>query len=230
MNYTDKQIEELIAGIYSGTITVNNLPADLIDAIFNKLTSAFDEFKALPSKQLLSKLTNNLYLFSEAKTYAQINDISLLADNELIKSFSDFKREALQIYDQYNKNWLETEYSTTIAQGQNAQRWEQIEDQKKSLPYLEYVAVLDSVTSNICKPLDGIILPVNSSFWNSNSPANHFNCRCLLIQHDVEDATEKGITSNEKSKEIDSQIKEVKNPLFNDNVGKSGKLFPDNHP
>ena len=133
MNYTDKQIDDLISGIYSGAITVENLPTDLIDAIFAKLSSAFTEMESLPSKVLLSKLTSNLYLFSEAKTYSQINKISLLGENSLIKSFADFKKEALTIYEQYNVTWLATEYNTTIAQGQNAVRWEQIEDQKKTL-------------------------------------------------------------------------------------------------
>lgn len=227
MNYTDKQIDDLITGIYSGSITVENLPTNLIEAIFVKLSSAFTEMESLPSKVLLGKLTENLYLFSEAKTYSQINQISLLGENELIKSFADFKNEALKIYEQYNVNWLATEYSTTIAQGQNAVRWEQIEDQKKTLPFLQYSAVLDSHTSDICEPLDGICLPVDDPFWDNNAPTNHFNCRCVLLQLDVEDAN---VTDKDKVEELSSNLMELKQPLFNDNVGKSNQIFPDNHP
>lgn len=230
MNYTDKQIDDLIDGIYKGVITVDNLPTDLVDAIFTKLTSAFSEMESLPSKALLGKLTSNLYLFSEAKTYSQINEISLLADNELIKTFADFKNEALQIYDLYNKSWLATEYSSTIAQGQNAVRWEQIQDQKSKLPYLQYSAVLDGNTSDICEPLDGVCLPVEDPFWDFNAPTNHFNCRCVLLQVDNEDANDIGITENSKVEELSTDLMEKKQPLFNDNVGKSDKIFPDNHP
>lgn len=227
MNYTDKQIDDLISGIYSGSITVDNLPTDLIEAIFVKLSSAFTEIESLPSKVLLSKLTENLYLFSEAKTYSQINKISLLGENELIKSFADFKKEALQIYNQYNVNWLATEYSTTIAQGQNAQRWEQIQDQKKTLPFLKYSAVIDSHTSDICEPLDGICLPVDDPFWDNNAPTNHFNCRCILLQVDNEDAV---ITDKDTADNLNAEMTEKRQPLFNDNVGKSNQIFPDNHP
>ena len=227
MNYTDNQIDELIKGIYRGYITIDNLPIDLIDAIFVKLSSAFTEIESLPSKALLSKLTENLYLFSEAKTYSQINEISLLAENELIKSFADFKNEALKIYEQYNVNWMRTEYSTTIAQAQNAQRWEQIQDQKKTLPFLQYSAVVDANTSDICEPLDGICLPVDDSFWDTNAPTNHFNCRCILLQVDNEDAN---VTDKETADVINTDLNEKRQPLFNDNVGKSDKIFSDNHP
>ena len=227
MNYTDKQIDDLINGIYSGSITIDNLPTDLIEAIFVKLSSAFEEIESLPSKVLLSKLTENLYLFSEAKTYSQINKISLLGENELIKSFADFKKEALTIYEQYNINWLATEYSTTIAQGQNAQRWEQIQDQKKTLPFLVYSAVIDDHTSDICEPLDGITLPVDDPFWDNNAPTNHFNCRCILLQVDNEDAT---ITDKDTADNLNAEMTEKRQPLFNDNVGKSNQIFPDNHP
>lgn len=227
MNFTDKQIDDLISGIYSGSISVTNLPTDLIDAIFVKLTSAFEEIKDLPSKVLLSKLTSNLYLFSEAKAYSQINEISLLGENALIKSFAEFKGEALKIYEQYNVNWMRTEYSTTIAQAQNAQRWEQIQDQKKTLPYLVYSAVLDTVTSDICEPLDGICLPVDDPFWDTNAPTNHFNCRCVLLQVDNEDAI---VTDKDVADKTNSEMNEKRQPLFNDNVGKSNQIFSDSHP
>jgi SPP1 gp7 family putative phage head morphogenesis protein len=227
IDYSKEQIDKLINDIYEGIITIDNLPNDLTIAIFNKLFEAFSEMEAKPSKALLTTLSENLYLFSGAKVYSQINDISLLADNELIKSFKDFKAEALQIYEQYNVNWLKTEYGDTISQGQNVVRWEQIQEQKKILPYLQYSAVLDSQTSEICAPLDGITLPVDDPFWDVNTPQNHYNCRCSLIQLDKEDAE---MTSDKEAEEINNQIQEVKNPYFNNNVGKLEQIFTNNHP
>lgn len=230
MRYTKKQIDALIEGIYNGSITVRDLPVDLYEAIANKLLGALGTIESKASPALLNELRENLYIFSGAKTYQQINDISLIAEDESIKSFKDFKNEALAIYEQYNQNWLETEYKTAIGQAQTAVRWEQIESQKEVLPYLQYSAVIDNNTSEICLPLDGICLPVDDPFWDTNAPLNHFNCRCLLIQHDKEDAQNVGITPSEEETAISEQMNEERQPLFNMNSGKDKVIFDDKHP
>lgn len=228
--FDEDYIDQLIKDIFNGIITIESLPISLYTSISEKLLSAFELIEEKPSIALLNELTENIYMFSGAKVYQQINEISLLGNNEMIKSFSDFKKEALKIYEQYNKNWLQTEYSTTIAQGQNVVRWQQIEDQKKTLPYLEYSAVIDKNTSDICRPLDGIILPVDDKFWNKNTPANHWNCRCTLLQHDRFDATEKGITEKSKADEIEKEMDDKRQPLFSNNVGKDKVIFSKEHP
>jgi SPP1 gp7 family putative phage head morphogenesis protein len=230
MNYTQQQIDALIKGVYDGSITTRDLPVDLYNAISEKLLSAFGSVQGSPSKSLLNELKENIYMFSGAKVYQQIQDISLLGQNDNIKSFKNFRDEALAIYNQYNKNWLETEYSTAIGQAQSAVRWEQIEAQKSELPYLQYSAVIDKNTSEICKPLDGVCLPVGDKFWNINTPLNHFNCRCTVIQFDKTDATQAGITSKENADKATAEISKLRHPLFEGNSGKDRLIYNKEHP
>lgn len=230
MNYTQQQIDALIEGIYDGSITTRDLPVGLYNAISQKLLSALGSVEGSPSKSLLNQLSENIYIFSGAKVYQQIQDISLLANDENIKSFANFRDEALSIYDQYNKNWLETEYKTAIGQAQSATRWEQIEAQKSELPFLQYSAVIDPNTSDICLPLDGICLPVDDAFWDINTPLNHFNCRCTVIQHDKTDANQIGITSKEDADKATAEITEKRQPLFEGNSGKDRLIFNKEHP
>lgn len=230
MNFTQQQIDALIEGVYDGSITTRDLPVNLYNAISQKLLSALGSVEGSASKSLLNQLSENIYMFSGAKVYQQIQDISLLGENENIKSFANFRDEALAIYDQYNKNWLETEYSTAIGQAQSATRWEQIEDQKKELPYLQYSAVIDQNTSDICLPLDGICLPVEDPFWDINTPLNHFNCRCTVIQFDKADATQAGITSKEEADKATAEISERRQPLFEGNSGKDRLIYNKEHP
>ena len=230
MNYTQQQIDALIEGVYNGSITTRDLPVDLYNAISQKLLSALGSVEGKPSQNLLRQLKENIYIFSGAKVYQQINDISLLGSNDNIKSFKNFRDEALAIYNQYNKNWLETEYSTAIGQAQSAVRWEQIEDQKNELPYLQYSAVIDKNTSDICKPLDGVCLPVGDKFWNTNAPLNHFNCRCVLIQFDKTDATKAGITSKENADKATAELSKKRQPLFEGNSGKDQLIYNKEHP
>lgn len=230
MNYTQQQIDALIEGVFNGSITTRDLPVSLYNAISDKLLSALGSVEGKPSQSLLNELKENIYMFSGAKVYQQIQDISLLSNVDTIKSFADFKKEALTIYDQYNKNWLQTEYSTAIGQAQMATRWEQIEAQKFELPYLQYSAVIDKNTSDICRPLDGVCLPVGDKFWSVNTPLNHFNCRCTVIQFDKTDATQAGITSKENAEKATAEISKKRHPLFEGNSGQDRVIFNKEHP
>lgn len=46
---------------------------------------------------------------------------------------------------------------------------------------LEYTAILDSRTTQICQHLDGQVHGTDKGTWESYRPPNHFNCRSLLI-------------------------------------------------
>lgn len=46
---------------------------------------------------------------------------------------------------------------------------------------LQYSAILDSRTTDICRHLNGRVYPVDSPQWNSYRPPNHFNCRSILV-------------------------------------------------
>lgn len=46
---------------------------------------------------------------------------------------------------------------------------------------LEYSAILDGKTTDICQELDGHIHAVDSEVWQYFKPPNHFNCRSLLV-------------------------------------------------
>jgi SPP1 gp7 family putative phage head morphogenesis protein len=230
MKYTDKQIDALIKGVYNGTITSRDLPVDLYNAISEKLLSALGTIEATTSQSLLNELSENIYMFSGAKVYQQIQEISLLANKDTVKSFASFRDEALAVYNQYNVNWLETEYKTAIGQAQMAERWEQIEAQRDELPYLQYSAVIDKNTSEMCKPLDGVCLPIDDKFWSKNTPLNHFNCRCTVIQRDATDAKKAGITSQKKADQATAEISKERHPLFEGNSGKDRLIYNKQHP
>jgi SPP1 gp7 family putative phage head morphogenesis protein len=232
VKFSDDQIKELIAGIYAGEIDEYNLPVELYLAIADYLEKAVVkgvkevaiEFGGKPL-ELIAELRENIYMFSAAKTFQQVREMTdLLLNDEGVKGFSAFKKDALQIYDQYNVNWLQTEYNTAIGQAQSAERWRQIEDTADVLPMLTYSAIIDANTSDICAPLNGITLPVGDKFWNTHAPLNHFNCRCLLIQTEGKE-TPKSIVKKAKE-EIDPQMQD----MFKMNPGKDKVIFSKEHP
>lgn len=235
MSELDYNPEDLFRAVYAGAIKPNNLPPKLYAAIADILSKGMSEgfgsdFElGTPDEALLESLSNNVYRFSAAKTYQQVKDMSAaIVDNKEIVSFKAFEAKAKEIFDIYNKTWLKTEYDTAIGQAQNARKWNDFEADKDIFPMLEYDAVMDQNTSDICRPLDGIVLPIDHPFWNTHAPLNHFNCRCFLRKVDKYD--DKKATSKAKYEKVAKEINPLMQPVFKSNSGKDGKLFDDKHP
>ena len=227
MNYSESKINELLQQIYDGVITVESLPVDLYNAVSKYLVSGIGKIEGTISKSMVKELTANLEIFSGCKVYHSVRELSLLKSENEFKSFKEYSAEAEKTFDQYYKQWARTEYDTTIAQAQMVERWEQIMEQAKSLPFLRYSAVIDDVTSDICEPLDGICLPIDDDFWDTNSPLNHFNCRCTLEQLDKFDAI---LTKQSKADEVSKEMDDRRQPLFNSNPYKDKAIFDKEHP
>ena len=189
IDYSEEQIEKLIAGIYAGEITLQSLPVDLYEAIAKVLNNGVKEGMlnvkfGKASKALKAELTENIYIFSGGKTFQQVREMQkyLLGADGYITPYNEFKKIALVIFEKYNKTWLETEYITAVGQAMNAVKWKDIERFKNIFPYIRYDAVMDAHTSEQCKLLNGTTLKVEDKFWDTHSPLQHFRCRCILTQ------------------------------------------------
>ena len=235
MPFKDNDIEAMIKGIESGLYDNYNLPVKYYNALVEYLSKAvFDGFGAdfttvsMLDTALLNELTNNIYMFGAAKTFQQTKEISslLVDENGKIRSSSEFNKIARDTYDNWNNNWGVTEYNTAIAQADAAAKWADIERQQDVMPYLEYSTIGDACT--ICKPLDGIIAPVNDAIWNKVAPTNHFGCMCILLQRNSDVKT----TENNKTivNGVVEKMKEKKQDIFINNVGKTGEIFTKDHP
>ena len=148
MKYTDEQIKSLLDGIYAGTITETNLPEDLYFAIADYLKrglynsfggSLIDFSEGTSDYAMLKELRENIYMFSAAKTYVEVRGMTdLLIDGDVVKSFAEFKKDAMQVYDIYNKDYLKSVYNTAIASAEMAAKWVTIQDDIDVLPNLRY--------------------------------------------------------------------------------------------
>lgn len=184
MNYTDNEIESLLKGIFNGAITVYEIPETLYFAIADYLKrgvySGFGSNLSTVSSadlELLTSLRENIYMFSAAKSYTELKDMSsLLVQDGKLASWQEFYKEAKHRFDIYNVDYAKTEYRTAVGQAQMAAQWNEIERTKDIIPFLKYSAIMDPNTSTICAPLDGIVAEVSDPIWNTIMPLNHFNC------------------------------------------------------
>lgn len=233
MAITKKQADQYIEDVFNGKIDVKNLPEDIYLAIADRLTAGlYQGFGGTLSDfsgrdyELLAELRENIYMFSGAKTYQEVREMTdLLVDKDGgLRSFDDFKTEALKVHELYNETYLETEYNTAVGQGASAVAWQQIESQKSILPFLKYNAILDERTDEICASLDGLVAPVDDPIWSDYSPLNHFNCRCVLDQLE-EDSGDGPDYDDTKEK-----VSELVDDVFKNNPGKTGYVFNEDHP
>ncbi|MGQ1889142.1 phage head morphogenesis protein [Thermophagus sp. OGC60D27] len=114
--------------------------------------------------------------------------------------------------EQYNKNWLRTEYDQALSSAEMAKKWNGFIADKDLYPNLEYVAVMDSQTRNSHAALNGTIRPIDDPFWDSHYPPNGWGCRCDVVQTDKPANKAPDLTPDKG---------------FNNNPGKRGKLFSD---
>jgi len=228
IKYSNEQVQQLIDGIFNRVINAHHLPKGLYLATANVLLDGVNEgFYDSPDTALLKHFEDNIYMFSGAKTFQQVQHISSL----LYKSNLDykvFKEEALSVYKTYNEAYLESEYVTALTSGTNAKSYVEALDSNGLFTRLKYTAVMDQHTSEICKRLNGIVLPIENPFWRTNTPPNHFNCRCFIEKIDKYD--EEPSTHGNKVKSASVYVEEHKQPQFNMNPAINKVIFKKDHP
>lgn len=176
-----------------------------------------------PDAKTLQKLTENVFQFSASKDFHILSDMTaaLKGSDGKMRSFDEFRAEVDKMNVKYNQNWLRTEYNQAVASSQCAARWTDFEKHAKSMPFLQYQAVMDGNTRAEHAALNGVIKRVDSDFWDKYYPPNGWGCRCEVIQ-----------LPGKNHKETPAEaIKFCKvDDMWKVNVGKKGVVFPKGHP
>lgn len=230
--YSDNQLKSLLDGIFEGEIDANNLPQDLYTAIATYLKKGLykgfgGDLLDFSGKdlELLTKLRENIYVFSAAKTYQEVMEIKNLLFNEdgERRDVNEFSKLGAAEFDKWNDAWGRTEYNTAVANAQMAVKWEEIEANKDILPTLVFDATGEECP--ICEQFNGLAAPVDDPVWNWATPTLHFNCMCVLRQED------KGYPlTDKKTYESAIEKKETVSEMFRTNPYKDQEIFPKSHP
>ncbi len=104
---------------------------------------------------------------------------------------------------------LDVIFRTNMQMSYAAGQWQQIEANKKIMPYLLYNAVDDFRTRDEHRALDNKVYPVDHYFWFTHYPPNSWNCRCSVIQLSQKNLAEYGL---EVSPDAEIEYKNWKNP------------------
>lgn len=228
--FTDEEIERFIFSVYYGIVTVNKLDVEIFLRVARKLSEGvfkgyentlFEVGYGTEDWLMLKALQENVYIFSAAKQYQQVRQTSaLISKGGKVIPFSEFKKEARVIFEEFNENWLRTEYNSAISQASTAARWQDIVRQSVQFPMLTYQTVGDARVRPTHQALDNITRPVNDKFWNIYMPPNGWNCRCTVVQDDETETTD-----------LSSFVAPDDVPLiFRFNAGKKKIIYSPKHP
>jgi SPP1 gp7 family putative phage head morphogenesis protein len=210
--------------LHAGIITPGSLSPELVEAIAKELWSGIkigissSELNSLDTS-IAAIMKDNVYVFSGFKTYQQLQEATLLMhdENGEIKPFTQFYKDVQGLNKTYNETYLEAEYNHAVASGQMASNWENIQERKDVGKFLKYKTAEDDRVRPAHAAIDNVILPVDHPFWNTYYPPNGWMCRCHVIQ----------IVDGPASVDFDSP--EIPK-MFQNNIGKTGIVFPETHP
>ncbi len=196
----------------------------LQDAVFKGFGKDFTSVDwDTPDAEMLHKLTQNVWHFSSAKNYQELKDLTLaLKDSKgKLRTFTDFREQALKINDKYNNVWLKTEYTQIVLSSTSAARWIDFMKNVKDMPNLQYSTVGDNNVRTTHQLLDGIVKRYDSTFWNYYYPPNGYLCRCDVLQ----------LLKRALKETKDGDIPNIVIPaMFKTNIAKTGLIFPKAHP
>jgi Phage Mu protein F like protein/Protein of unknown function (DUF935) len=217
--------DKAIQRIFDGKTKAGDLDADLWRYNVTEIWKGLDDgFKDVPDSKpslIQKELKQNSMVFAAFKNHNNVQDmVDLLTDAQgEVRSFADFKKDALLVNQKYNVSWLESEYQLARRSATMAVEWQQIESNSDLFPNIKYITAGDDRVREAHKKLDDIVLPINDPFWNSFFPPNGWGCRCHAQ------------SSDDKVKQPKAIPDEKEVPLmFRNNSGKSGEVFPDTHP
>ena len=175
----------------------------------------------------------NLYAFSAAKSYAEMKTLrDLVFDGTQIRAFTEFRKDALNIYGIYNENWLKSEFEAVKKGTIAAKKWQQIQRDKDIYPYLMYKTKGDNRVREEHRKLDGMIFHVDNPIWDILYPPNGWGCRCYVVQLRKSDLTAEQLKRAESKAEAEyaERLYKEENPnkYWHKNVGKQPILDTQN--
>lgn len=153
------------------------------------LTSAYKGFGGDPSHfnngspewNTITGIKRNIFQFSAAKQYQQVRIMSdFIYEKGLKVQYSEFKKLASEVFGEFNKNYLKTEFTTAVGQAQSARDWAYFEQHQDSHPWLRYHTQQDARVRDEHKVLEGFTAKIDDPAWRHIAPKNGWRCRCFL--------------------------------------------------
>lgn len=178
---------------------------------------------ATPDYDFLEQMRHNAAVFSAFKTHRQQNEIyGKMFDQEgNVKPFDQFRKDSESVINNYNVNWLRTEYDTCISRARFAADFRRYKAQTDLYPNLQWLPSVSVDKREGHRLFYNRIWPADDPFWLTNYPGNLWNCKCGVTNTD-KPATD----GNPKHGDMHDRPQ----PGIDTNPGITGEVFTKSHP
>lgn len=215
-----KLYEDLVISYVLGYISEHNLyegdfsPDDVYnigyDKALNSLLNNNPELESIVSDAeagIADTVVNIIELVTTGAVASLL--VSYYAYNKLGGNYSEWLKSNVQSWylDPKSAYWR-TMYDMNIGNAYNlgVNNYQELIKDERSIGY--YYATIDNVTTNLCRALNGTIQPIDSAFWKTYTPPNHYGCRSVRLLLSQADLAEYGldITSDVAHPDIDNMF------------------------
>ena len=230
-SYYEQAAEQIYDnGGYNPEMLSTQKGSALINETFRVFNTAIDKgLGEEPDPKVSAALRENAFIFSGFKTHAELEQVSQMLTDEKgnIKPFNEFLNDIQSINQDYNHNYLRTEYNQALQAAQMAGKWADFEKNKDFIN-LQYRTANDERVRASHRILHGTTLPVDDPFWKQYTPPNGWGCRCTVVavlkdDYPVQD-------SHGSIAKAESCFKTPKEKMFKENLAEKKRLFPSKHP
>ena len=230
-SYYEQAAEQIYDnGGYNPEMLSTQKGSALINETFRVFNTAIDKgLGEEPDPAVSAALRENAFIFSGFKTHAELEQVSQMLTDEKgnIKPFNEFLNDIQSINQDYNHNYLRTEYNQALQAAQMAGKWADFEKNKNFIN-LQYRTANDERVRASHRILHGTTLPVDDPFWKQYTPPNGWGCRCTVVavlkdDYPVQDR-------HGSIAKAESCFKTPKEKMFKENLAEKKRLFPSKHP
>ncbi len=96
-------------------------------------------------------------------------------------------------------------YDQNMRASAMAGKWKKIQAGREQYPFLRYRAVMDGRTRQQHRAWNGLVYPVDHSFWNTHYPPNGFRCRCDVQQLSQSELDERSLKVSPQTEIISTE-------------------------
>ena len=234
-NLTEEEQYAILRLIYDRELDVSaDIQRDLWQHTRKFLDDAVDQAFALrieENKDFIEELKYNNAVFAAFKTHREQNDLAamLVDENGKPRSFNNFRKATTPVLQEYNVNWLQTEYLTAIHSARTAELFKRFERDRDLFPNVRWMPSRAVEPREAHRIFYYQVRSLDDPWWLTHYPGCLWRCQCDVentadpITHRGEHAVAPGSPDVEEGQTTTSPGLE-QNPAF------TGSLFSKSHP
>ncbi|MDB9498582.1 phage portal protein family protein [Nodularia spumigena] len=139
-----------------------------------------------PDYRMKHLMEANIFNFSGAKTVGTLAELNRMASGA--ENFNAFKKDARELLNQVNGNWMKTEYNFAVLAATNGANWQRQKATADDFPYLIYLTAGDNRVREAHAALDQSVYKKTDPVISNIYPPNGYGCRCIMADEEDKNA------------------------------------------